>query len=233
MTPGNEIRWHRHRDLAALTRAVLERLGEHAGRAIAERQSFHVVLSGGSTPRPLYAAAVGLDTDWSRWHVYFADERCLPRGRAERNDLMARQTWLDRVPIPAGQIHPIPGELGPEAAAEAYRRTLASVGPFDLVLLGLGEDGHTASLFPGHDPGAAPGAPTVLAVIDAPKPPPQRVSLSAARLADARAVEVLASGAEKADAVRRLRDGDALPIRAVAPATGLDVHVDAAAARWI
>ncbi|HEX7034868.1 MAG TPA: 6-phosphogluconolactonase [Pseudomonadales bacterium] len=233
MTSGPEIRWHRHRDLAALTAAVLERLGQHAQRAIAARQSFHVVLSGGSTPRPLYGAAVGIETDWSCWHIYFADERCLPRGHAERNDRMASEAWLDRMPIPPGQIHPIPAELGPEAAAEAYRRTLASVGPFDLVLLGLGEDGHTASLFPGHDPGTGAGAPAALPVTDAPKPPPQRVSLSAARLADARAVEVLVSGADKAEAVRRLRDGEALPIRAVTPAAGLDVHVDAAAARWI
>lgn len=233
MTGGPEIRWHRHPDLAALTAAALERLGECAREALAQRGRFSVVLSGGSTPGPLYAAAAGLDTDWSCWHVYFADERCLPPGHAERNDTLARQQWLDRVPIPAAQIHAIPGELGPAAAAAAYRATLAGAGTFDLVLLGLGEDGHTASLFPGHDPGAGAGAPDALPVTDAPKPPPQRVSLSAARLADARTVEVLVSGAGKADAVRRLRDGDDLPIRAVTPAGGLDVHLDATAAALI
>src|SRR6185295_18060576 len=105
-----------------------------------------------------------------------------------RNSRMADEAWLDHVVVPARRRHPIRAELGAEAAARAYCASLEAVAMFDLVLLGLGEDGHTASLFPGHDWGEAPDAPDVLAVFDAPKPPLERVSLSAARLSRAREV---------------------------------------------
>jgi 6-phosphogluconolactonase len=162
-------------------------------------------------------------TDWSRWHVYFGDERCLPPDHAERNSRMAKDVWLERVPIAPDQLHVIPAELGAAAAAQRYADTLRGVGDFDLVLLGLGEDGHTASLFPGHDWGDAPDAPDVLAVFDAPKPPPQRVSLSAARLSRAREVLFLVEGETKRDAVGRWRAGEQLPAAAIRPAVGIDV----------
>ncbi len=94
------------------------------------------------------------------------------------------------------------------------------------MLLGLGEDGHTASLFPMHDWGAAPDSPDVLAVFDAPKPPPQRVSLSAARLSRAREVLFLVAGESKRDAVKRWRAGEQLPAAAIQPAAGVDVLVE-------
>jgi 6-phosphogluconolactonase len=178
----------------------------------------------------LYAEAVRIDTAWNCWHVYFADERCLPAGHADRNDTMVRQVWFDHVSIPEHQVYVIPAERGPEAAAAAYQQTLEHAGTFDLVLLGLGDDGHTASLFPGHDTGAQPGSPDVLAVFGAPKPPWKRVSLSAARLSNARAVEVLVVGREKRDAVSRLRQGSDDPVCAVVPESGMDVLLDQEAA---
>jgi 6-phosphogluconolactonase len=105
--------------------------------------------------------------------------------------------------------------------------TLQRLGDVDLVLLGLGEDGHTASLFPGHDWGVVPNSPDVLAVFDAPKPPPQRVSLSAARLSRAREVLFLVEGASKRDAVARWRMGADIPARSVRPSAGVDVLVEA------
>jgi 6-phosphogluconolactonase len=230
LSDGPRLRWHVYPDAQRLVEAAVRRLAAHAGSAIAARGRFDIVLSGGSTPQPLYASAAGLDTSWKHWHVYFADERCLPVGHAERNDTAARHVWLDQVTIPEAQVHPIPAELGPEQAAAAYRRTLRGVGPFDLVLLGLGEDGHTASLFPGQETAAQAGAPDVLAVHGAPKPPAERVSLGAARLANARAVELIVLGRGKRDAVRRLREGADLPIREVVPEAGMDVFVDDAAA---
>jgi 6-phosphogluconolactonase len=113
-----------------------------------------------------------------------------------------------------------------DEAAQQYSTVLRAVGDFDLVLLGIGEDGHTASLFPGHDWGAAPGSPDTLAVFDAPKPPPQRVSLSAARLSRARQVIFLVSGESKRKAVEAWRAGKDIPAQAIRPAAGVDVLVE-------
>jgi len=168
------------------------------------------------------------NTDWSAWHIYFTDERCLPPADAARNSRMAGEAWLDHVPIPIIQLHVIPAELGANKAASAYVETLRTIGEFDLVLLGIGEDGHTASLFPGHDWDSSPQSPDALAVFDAPKPPPERVSLSAARLSRTRRAIFLVSGESKRGAITDWRDGKNIPARAVTPAAGVDVLVDAA-----
>ncbi len=141
---------------------------------------------------------------------------------------MAAEAWLDSVPIPALQVHAIPGERGALAAARMYAETLQTAGDFDLVLLGLGEDGHTASLFPGHEWGTERGAPDALAVLDAPKPPAQRVSLSAARLSRAREVIFLVAGESKRAAVTEWRAGKDIPARSIMPAAGVDVLVESA-----
>jgi len=225
-----QIRWHIYADSVKLAEAVTRSTVEQSEHAIRERGAFLMVLAGGSTPAAIYSLLSRTDCNWEKWHIYFGDERCLPRGSADRNDSMARELWLDRVGIPADQIHPIPAELGAQAGAEAYAETLAGVGEFDLTLLGMGEDGHTASLFPGDPAGASPQAPDALAVSDAPKPPPQRISLSANRLARSGNVKVLVTGAGKKEAVMRLRAGDDIPIRAVCPPGGLDLLLDQAAA---
>jgi 6-phosphogluconolactonase len=224
------LRWHVFSDAAALTTAVLSHVIEAARAAIAERGVFHMVLSGGSTPRALYAALADTDSAWADWRLYFTDERCLPPGDPDRNDTMARAVWLDRVPIGDEQVHEIPAELGPEKGAAAYAEILHGVGQFDVVLLGLGEDGHTASLFPGHALGDATDAPGALGVTNAPKYPPERVSMSANRLSHSRAAFVIVSGEGKRDAVRRFYQGAAVPIAAVRPDSGVDVFLDAAAA---
>jgi 6-phosphogluconolactonase len=207
---------------------ALQRVARAERAALAARGEFHIVLAGGSTPRALYAALAGAPHDWSRWQVWFGDERCLPPDDPARNSVMARQALLARVAIPAGAIHAIPAELGAETAAPQYARELAGVDRFDLVLLGLGEDGHTASLFPGRDWGERADAPAALAVLDAPKPPPARVSLSAWRLARARNVLFLVAGRDKRDAVARWQRGERLPAAAIsAPdsAWGGDIEV--------
>jgi 6-phosphogluconolactonase len=145
---------------------------------------------------------------------------------ADRNSVMANDALLAHVPIPAAQVHAIPAELGAREAAQAYAATLAGLGPFDMVLLGLGEDGHTASLFPGHDWGQSPQAADTLAVFHSPKPPPERVSISASRLSRARQVLFLVEGEGKRDAVARWRAAAAIPARAVMPRSGVDVLVE-------
>jgi 6-phosphogluconolactonase len=214
-------------DGAALAAAALQRILAAADTAIRARGQFHVVLAGGSTPRAAYQQLRDARADWGAWHIYFGDERCVPRDDPARNSRMAEQAWLDHVAIPALQRHPIPAELGAVAAARAYGASLQSVAAFDLVLLGLGEDGHTASLFPGHDWGEARGAPAALAVLDAPKPPRERVSLSAARLSDTREVLFMVSGASKREALAQWHAGAGIPARAIRPAAGVDVLVAA------
>lgn len=224
--PRQVLRWHPV-PAADLQRETCDRILAAANAAIARTGRFRIVLVGGNTPRNAYRSLRDADTDWSRWEIFFGDERCLPASDPERNSRMAQDAWLDHVPIPHDCIHVIPAELGAIESARAYTQTLHGSGDFDLVLLGLGEDGHTASLFPGHDWGVDADSADALAVLDAPKPPPQRVSLSAARLGRAHEVLFLVSGESKRDAVARWRAGDELPARSVTPAGGVDILIDA------
>lgn len=224
--PTQICRWHAFPATGELDRAAAREILRCARQAIARSGKFSIVLAGGSTPRQVYRLLRSSGADWPRWHVYFGDERCLPPHHPERNSRMAAESWLDHVTIPPGQVHPIPAELGAERAAAAYAKTLETAGEFDLVLLGLGEDGHTASLFPGREWGTGHGAPSAMAVFDAPKPPAQRVSLSAARLSRAHEVMFLVSGAGKRQAVADWRAGEAIPAGAVAPRGGVDVFLD-------
>ena len=222
--PG--VRWRPHDDAAALIDAAVADICVAADEATNRRGEFHIVLAGGNTPLEVYRRLRHLAADWSAWRIYFGDERCLPRGDPERNSRMAADAWLSHVPLPPHGVLEIPAERGAEAAAEAYGATLRSVGTFDLVLLGLGEDGHTASLFPGHSWEGGPGNADVIAVHGAPKPPPDRVSLTASRLSRARRVLFVVTGAGKRAAVAAWRAGDAIPAAAVRPPAGVEVLVE-------
>lgn len=221
-------RWHGVSDIAAIQAEATSRILACAETAIAARGVFLVVLAGGNTPRGTYAQLARANADWARWHVFYGDERCLPPDNPGRNSHMARETLLDHVPIPPDQHHPIPAELGPEAGAAHYSKLLSGLGAFDCVLLGLGEDGHTASLFPGDDLGTNPDAPDVLAVHGAPKPPPERITLSAYRLSRAGLVLFLISGESKRGAVARWRAGDLIPAASITPPEGVDVLTESA-----
>ncbi len=219
------LRCHIFRDTQALLQSVLMSVSNLAAEAIARSGSFHLVLAGGNTPLPLYRQFPELRTDWERWHLYFGDERCLPEGHPDRNSTLVEDAWLARSGIPRSQVHVIPAEAGAEQAAARYAKVVDGV-DFDLALLGLGDDGHTASLFPGQDWGEAQDAPLVLAVHNAPKPPPDRVSLSARRLSAARHVFFLATGEAKRYALASLMRGERIPASAIRPASGIDVYTD-------
>ncbi len=201
--------WQIEPDAAAVADAACRLVGMAARAAIADHGRFRLVLAGGSTPRAAYERLATSDQAWKRWVLYYGDERCLPADDPQRNSRMVAATGLaGRV----GKHYPIPAELGAKAAATRYRERIKDALPFDMVLLGMGEDGHTASLFPGH------GWPdkTVFAVKDAPKPPAERVSLGVRALQDCAAMLILVSGAGKAEAVQRWRAGDAgLPVAQV------------------
>jgi 6-phosphogluconolactonase len=220
------VRWIGVAGADELSETACRRILAAAGRAISKRGAFLIVLAGGRTPFGAYRRLRAAETDWSRWQVYFGDERSVPADDDERNSRQAREAWLDHVPIPRDHVHAIPAELGAERGAAVYAELLRDVSDFDLVLLGLGEDGHTAGLFPDH-PWNVTGA-DVLPVHDAPKPPRQRVSLTAARLSRAREVLFLVMGESKREAVARWRAGDDLPAAAIRPAPGVDVLVESA-----
>lgn len=194
-----------------LVRALADTLLRQAASAIAAHGHFHLVLAGGTTPRALYEELASRNAGDGKWHIWYGDERCLPADHPDRNSVIAETAWLADSKIPPEQRRPIPAERGAEAAAVEYAVWLADVPTFDLVLLGMGEDGHTASLFPGH---LWTGA-DVLAVHDAPKPPPDRVSLSAGRLSDSQAVWFVVTGAGKREALARWEAGKTLPAASV------------------
>lgn len=222
-----------HRDAALLAQTVAARLVTTIVDAQSSRGHASVVLTGGgigtATLAALRTAPARDAIDWRRLTVWWGDERFLPAGHQDRNETAARETLLDHVAVDHGRVHPMPaagGRFGsdPEAAAEAYADELAGsarpedhaeVPTFDVLMLGIGPDTHVASLFP--ETPALYEERAVVAVRGAPKPPPIRISLTLPSIRSAHEVWILASGAEKADAVRLALSG-AGPIQVPAAA---------------
>ncbi len=223
---ARELEWRVHDSPSEVADEACRRILAAASEAIAARGRFRIVLAGGSTPEASYRLLAKADSDWSKWEVYLGDERCLPVDDPERNSRMARLALLDQVGIPREQVHPIRGELGPTEAAHRYAEAIAGALPFDMVLLGMGEDGHTASLFPGH---VHSSDELAHAVFDSPKPPSERVSLSAEALGNCRDLLFLVTGAGKREAVTAWKAGADLPIAAIHPVGTGTVLIDRAA----
>lgn len=218
--------WRVLPDADAVAAAAIRIIAAAAVDAIGQRGTFRLVLAGGRTPEAAYRLLAHRGADWDLWEFYFGDERCLPADHVERNSQMAERVLLSQVPLDQRKVHPIPAELGAEVAAEHYARIVPAAVPFDLVLLGVGEDGHTAGLFPGRplDPGA-----WVIPVHDAPKPPPERVSLGLRGLQSGRQLLVLATGSVKREALRGWRAGAELPIAQVCQDQRVTLLLDEAA----
>jgi 6-phosphogluconolactonase len=244
-------------DIDGLAREGARRVAEFAKKCISLRGRFVLALAGGNTPRRLYKYLAGIESlDWRRVEVFFSDERMVPHDSAESNYRMARETLLDLVPIPRSQVHAVPTQLPIEEAASEYEKTLRAVlaveePRLDLALLGMGADGHTASIFPNSrllygmdddflldDPvsgpiqsikplpslEAFPSERLVAAVTDAPKPPPERVTMTPYILNLARYVVVLVAGDDKVAAVSAALESDArvseIPIKSISPGAG-------------
>jgi 6-phosphogluconolactonase len=213
---------------------------EAAGRAVAARGSFSLALSGGHTPEALFArlseepfvSAI----DWTRVEVFFGDERCVPPNSPESNYGMARRTMLARLPVPDDNVYRMRGEIDPDEAAKEYGRMLKEKfgdAGLDLVLLGMGDDGHTASLFPGTAALAEARHRCVANFV--PKFNAWRITLTAPFINRARQVIVLVAGEEKAARLAQVlegpRDPGQMPVQLIQPADGrLLWLVDAAAA---
>ncbi|HEY2389149.1 MAG TPA: 6-phosphogluconolactonase [Candidatus Binatia bacterium] len=236
--------------LDALMLAAADAIVADAARAIDETGRFVLALSGGSTPRRLYALLAGptyaARIAWDRVEVCFGDERCVPPDDAASNYRMAQETLLAHVPVEPSRVHRIHGEDAPASAASAYEHTLRAVlatprgAPqpvagrrIDLALLGMGDNGHTLSLFPGSPTVHERGHWAVPDTVDA--TPPTRVTLTAPIVNAAAHALFLVAGADKAPMLRRVLEGphdpDALPAQLIAPTDGrLTWLVDAAAA---
>ena len=240
-------------DLEAVSRTAADRFVNMAqssaslGTLTQASDCITVALAGGSTPRRLYetlaAPSFRARIPWDRVHVFWGDERCVPPDHPDSNYRMARESLLDMVPLPAENIHRVRGELQPEAAAQAYTEELqeffdASWPVFDLVLLGMGKDGHTASLFPGSDALRETERPVVGVTAQYQDRPARRVTLTPSAINAARQVLFLATGAGKAETLRAVLEGphqpDVLPAQVVRPTDGqLLWLLDAAAAVYL
>jgi 6-phosphogluconolactonase len=225
---------HVHRDPGVLAAALAARLVSRVVDAQAARGTAGVVLTGGSTGIAILAALAASPArdaiDWSRLDVWWGDERFLPSGDPERNETQARRALLDAVDIPPERIHPFPASDGPdgndpEAAAGRYAeelRTAAHSGlavpHFDVLMLGVGPDGHVASIFP-EAPGAYEDERPVVAVHGSPKPPPIRLTLTFPVINSADEIWLAAAGAEKADAIGLALAAGAGPVQI--PAAGV------------
>ena len=219
----------------ALLEAAARHVLDHARRAIAARDSFTIALAGGSTPKGLYAMLAvppfRNQLDWTRIRFFWGDERHVPPDHADSNYRMAHEALLRHLPISAAQVHRVPSELpDAQAAADQYETVLreqfevseADVPRFDLILLGMGPDGHTASLFPGaqavHETSRLVAAPWV------DKLQASRVTFTPVLLNHARQVTFLICGQAKAETLHAVLEGpfqpDALPVQVIGPRDG-------------
>jgi len=222
---------------AALGELFAARCEQELGRAIGERGAASLVVTGGSAAEVLLPRLVDARIDWARVHVFWSDERAVPADDAQSNYRLVRELWLDPARVPATSVHRMPAEAEdlPAAAAAHERELIAICGEppgFDVMLLGVGPDGHVASLFPGH-PLLAERRKLVAAVEDSPKPPPRRLTLTLPALVGAHLLVVAAFGAAKAAAIAEALGDPAsrLPVAQVVRAAERSlVLLDAAAA---
>lgn len=211
-------------DAGALAASVADRMSERLAAIQAAGTTPSVVLTGGTIAIAIYEALEAGTVDWKHVDFYWGDERFVPAGHADRNDQQARDSFLTRLGVPEDHIHAFPPHDCSYSAAEAADAYAAEIpaAPFDLVLLGVGPDGHVASLFPGfaqlHE-----SERRVVEVFDSPKPPPVRLSMTFPTLNNAAAVWFLVSGEGKAEAVARAHGSGNLDDT---PATGVQGHTE-------
>jgi 6-phosphogluconolactonase len=228
LTPG----MHVFDDAEGVARYAASTLAAAIDGARDEGRELHVALAGGGTPQRAYELLAEVEGAWSHVHLWLGDERCVPEDHEDANVRMVRESLLAVPREGAPVLHPVPSPEVPEDAAWLYGRELLAHMPdavFDIVLLGMGPDGHTCSLFPGHPVLNVCEAP-VAPVRDSPKPPPERVTLTLPVVRGARLTLLLATGAGKRDALTAALAGDrSIPLALLGD--GLDeVACDAAAA---
>jgi len=195
--------------------AAADYLFQRINTCVDKKGLCHVVLPGGSTPARCLELLSYMSLPWESIHWYPGDERCYSTGHTERNDSMIMEKLFSQQPKYKSFFHPIPAELGPEIGAKKYAILLNDLNAMDIVILGMGEDGHTASLFPGNP--ALEDKRRVVPVYDAPKAPDKRVSLGLTLLGSADECIVIATGKNKHVALENISKGMQLPVTRVEP----------------
>ncbi|HEY0635503.1 MAG TPA: 6-phosphogluconolactonase [Gammaproteobacteria bacterium] len=234
---------HIHDSAGALFEAAARRIIELGNEAIEQRGEFNLALAGGQTPRALYrclgAPALQPRLDWTRLQFWFGDERCVPPDHPDSNYRMARETLLEQLPLDSRQFHRMEGELEPELAARRYRDAMTQLPRdgdglpiFDLILLGLGADGHIASLFP--DTPASQLQEFTVAALHSPLHRHWRLSLTLPVINRARHLLLVVSGEKKADILRHIFNrppgARPLPVQLLEPRGTLEWYIDRDAA---
>jgi len=208
-----------YNDPQAVAVAAADYLCQQIKNCVAEKGQCHVVLPGGSTPAYCLELLAQKSLPWKNIHWYPGDERCLPVGHVDRNDTMMVDRLFSQQPQAVTHVdknfHPMPAELGALAGAELYAKLIAAIPGLDIAVLGMGEDGHTASLFPENV--ALNDPRCVVPVFDAPKPPAERISVGLMQLKSAAECIVIATGKSKYAALTQVKHGEPLPVSLVEP----------------
>ncbi len=215
------IEFNTAQDVAA---AAADSIQEHARHAILQRGEYKLVLAGGTTPNACYEILASRDLEWDKWKLFYGDERCLSLEDADRNHQIVASSGLTEL---VKQHYIIPAELGSIKGSELYQSIISDQTPFDTVLLGMGEDGHTASLFPDLQWYDVEAGQLTLAVHGAPKPPPERISMTAGALQQCHQMLVLITGESKRDAVMLWKQGKKLPIVEVSDIDHASIYIEA------
>jgi len=203
--------WFIFNEFDQASKAAADFIAEKVELAISQNNNCHVVLPGGNTPKKCLRYLADKPIAWQKVHWYLGDERCYPSGHADRNDAMLEENIWSY--LPETNIHRIQAEAGAENAASLYAEEIKNIHGFDIVFLGMGEDGHTASLFPGNK--ALKDNRVVVPVFNSPKAPTERVSLSIKTLQQAKCRVVLSAGLGKAEIIFRVKKGESLPINQI------------------
>jgi len=204
-------KWFVYDEFDAASKAAADFIASEIISCLEIKTECHIALPGGNSPKQCLTYLSMMKLPWYKVHWYLGDERCCPVGHEDRNDVMLEKYLWSK--ISDTNIHQIPAELGADKAAEEYRKTISTVEQFDVVFLGVGEDGHTASLFPGNK--GLYDHRTVIPIFNSPKPPSERVSLSLDTLLKSHSRIVLTSTKAKTLIIERIKKGEELPINCI------------------
>ena len=218
-----KLNWKDFQNKNKLESILLHDILSIANNAISENGSFKIVMAGGSTPEKLYRSFLNVpNQNFSDWELYIGDERCLSEDSKDRNSHMIKRSFIDHLPEDTKpKFFPINSEKGSQEASSEYNVVIDRIDRFDLVLLGLGEDGHTASLFPGQQ---WDNQLNVVAVSNAPKPPSDRVSMTPKAFLKAEKIFFIVTGHGKKDAVSVWKAGDGIPASKILSENLIDVY---------
>lgn len=213
--------WHIYKKFSEAEQAAADYIANMIVFSLMKKNICHIILPGGNTPKNCLQLLSEKNLRWEKCHWYLGDERCYEKKHPERNDVMLQKYFWSH--IGNTNIHIIPAELGAEQGASVYRKLMDNT-DIDIAFLGMGEDGHTASLFPGNE--ALKDPRSVVPVFSSPKPPLERVSLSMKTLKNIPKKIVLAGGSGKAKVVDQIKSGRQLPVNCIGD---IDWFIDKAA----